>query len=121
MKRRLPLLVLITASCTLGALGPLATPASAQIFDKLGKAAVQAKAAHDDLTTVPLDAHSAFPWPDLVRSFDPRARTSYWWTSSARGALCRGLTHEGPLDVALFVTLFGRAQGEAHGSWSDRS
>jgi predicted Zn-dependent protease len=50
MKRRLPLLVLVTASCTLGALGPLATPASAQIFDKLGKAAVQAKAAHDDLT-----------------------------------------------------------------------
>jgi predicted Zn-dependent protease len=50
MKRRLPLLVLVTASCTLGALGPLARPASAQIFDKLGKAAVQAKAAHDDLT-----------------------------------------------------------------------
>jgi len=108
--RRLPLVALRFASDDNDNASALS-----DITDVLGDA------AHDDLTTVPLDAHSAFPWPDLVRSFDPRARTSYWWTSSARGALCRGLTHDGPLDVALFVTLFGRAQGEAHGSWSDRS
>lgn len=50
MKRRLPLLVLVTACCTAGALGSAAAPADAQIFDKIGKAASQAKQAHDDLT-----------------------------------------------------------------------
>ena len=73
-------------------------------------------AAQDDLKTVPLDAQSGFPWPDLARTFDPRARTSYWWTSRARGAQSRGFMHQGPLDAALFVTLFGRARGEAHGA-----
>ena len=84
--------------------------ALSDIADVLGDA------AQDDLTTVPLDTQSAFPWPDLVRTFDPRAITSYWWTSRTRGATTRGLTHEGSLDVGLFVTLFGAAQREAHGT-----
>jgi hypothetical protein len=84
--------------------------ALSDIADVLGDA------AQDDLTTVPLDSHSAFPWPELAQKFDPRAGTSYWWTSRTRGAMSRGFTHEGPLDVGLFVMLFGAAQGEAHGT-----
>jgi len=83
MKRRLPLLVLATASCTVGALGPLATPASAQIFDKLGKAAVQAKAAHDDLTFTDeeeqdLDKHERDFWKHTVggQPFSETARSA---------------------------------------------
>jgi hypothetical protein len=47
MTRRIPWLALAAAcaSCAAGA-----TPASAQIFDKIGKAATQAKQAHDELT-----------------------------------------------------------------------
>ncbi len=49
MKRSLPVLVAAISCCTLGGVLTAAT-ASAQIFDKLGKAATTAKKAHDDLT-----------------------------------------------------------------------
>jgi predicted Zn-dependent protease len=49
MKRSHPLLAAVIGCCTLGGVFT-ATTASAQIFDKLGKAATTAKKAHDDLT-----------------------------------------------------------------------
>jgi predicted Zn-dependent protease len=49
MRRWLPLLVLVTGCCTVGA-ALTANTASAQIFDKLSKGATKAKQAHDDLT-----------------------------------------------------------------------
>jgi len=48
MTRRFPLLVLVSACCAFAAAMP--ARASAQILDRLGKAAGQAKQAHDDLT-----------------------------------------------------------------------
>ena len=78
-------------------------------------AAVLGDAAIDsDLSTVPLGADSAFPWPDLARMFDPAGRTSYWWSAPRPGRLQSGLTHAGALDATLFVTLFGDAR-EPHG------
>jgi type VI secretion system protein ImpM len=59
-----------------------------------------------DLATVPLDAQSAFPWPDLAQRFDPGGTASYWWTAGKGGA---GFVHRGALDADLFVTLFGGA------------
>lgn len=62
----------------------------------------------DDLATVPLTATSAFPWPDLARTFDPAGTTSYWWARVPPGRLASGgFTHSGMLDSTLFVTLFG--------------
>ena len=66
-------------------------------------------AAGDELTTVPLNADSLFPWPDLVRTFDPAGSTSYWWSSVERVRRHGGLTHSGDLDARLFRTLFGAA------------
>jgi type VI secretion system protein ImpM len=63
----------------------------------------------DELTTVPLNADSLFPWPDLVRTFDPADSTSYWWSSVERVRRHCGLTHSGGLDARLFRTLFGAA------------
>jgi type VI secretion system protein ImpM len=59
------------------------------------------------LATVPLTARSVFPWPDLIQTFDPNARTSYWWCNSELGRALCGFTHEGTLDARLFATLFG--------------
>jgi len=54
---------------------------------------------------VPLNAQTAFPWLDLAQRFDPSGTTSYWWTGASRATA--GFIHDGPLDSALFVTLFG--------------
>jgi type VI secretion system protein ImpM len=89
--------------------------ASAPLDDLSDIAAVLGDAAIDsDLSTVPLGADSAFPWPDLARMFDPAGRTSYWWSAPRPGRLQSGLTHAGALDATLFVTLFGDAR-EPHG------
>jgi len=69
-------------------------------------------ALDDDLTTVPLNAHAAFPWPNLARTFEADGATSYWWNSGRSGALHRGFTHAGPLDAKLFLTLFGEASND---------
>ena len=58
-----------------------------------------------DLATVPLNAQTAFPWLDLAQRFDPSGTTSYWWTGASHATA--GFIHDGPLDGALFVTLFG--------------
>jgi type VI secretion system protein ImpM len=76
----------------------------------LGSAAVA-----DDLATMPLTAHAAFPWPDLVHAFEPAGLTSYWWSSAQPGRLNGGFTHSGSLDATLFVTLFGGAGTVAEG------
>lgn len=60
-----------------------------------------------DLATVPLNAQTAFPWPDLAQRFDSAGTASYWWTGASRAGA--GFVHEGPLDANLFVTLFGEA------------
>jgi type VI secretion system protein ImpM len=60
-----------------------------------------------DLATVPLNARSAFPWPDLAQRFEPAGTTSYWWTGANRASA--GFMHDGSLDADLFVTLFGEA------------
>jgi type VI secretion system protein ImpM len=89
--------------------------ASAPLDDLSDIAAVLGDAASgDDLSTVPLGADSAFPWPDLARMFDPAGRTSYWWSAPRPGRLQSGFTHAGALDATLFVTLFGDAH-EPHG------
>lgn len=62
-----------------------------------------------NLTTVPLNAQSLFPWPDLTRTFDPAGATSYWWGNAEPGKLYCGFTHSGDLNARLFSTLFGAA------------
>jgi type VI secretion system protein ImpM len=59
----------------------------------------------DDLATVPLNAASAFPWPDLGQRFEAAGTASYWWTGANRAGA--GFVHDGALDADLFVTLFG--------------
>lgn len=79
-----------------------ATPEFSDITAVLGSTA-----AGDELTTVPLNADSLFPWPDLVHTFDSAGSTSYWWSSMERVRRHGGLTHSGALDARLFRILFG--------------
>ena len=74
------------------------------ITDVLGTAGLDGS-----LSTVPLTVRSVFPWPDLIETFDPNARTSYWWRNAEHGRMHSGFTHEGALDATLFSTLFGTA------------
>ena len=69
----------------------------------LGELAIES----GDLSTVPLNAQSAFPWPDLAQRFEPAGTASYWWTGANRASA--GFVHDGSLDADLFVTLFGDA------------
>jgi len=69
----------------------------------LGELAIES----GDLSTVPLNAQSAFPWPDLAQRFEPAGTASYWWTGANRASA--GFLHDGSLDDDLFVTLFGDA------------
>jgi type VI secretion system protein ImpM len=78
--------------------------------------AVLGDAARDsDLTTVPLSAEAAFPWPELAGTFDVAGTTSYWWSAVRPGRLQGGFTHRGALDASLFVMLFGDSRNDSEG------
>jgi type VI secretion system protein ImpM len=86
-------------------------PSPPEIADLSDIAAVLGDAALDNaLTTVPLNARSIFPWPDLVRTFEPSGATSYWWRVEPGRMQC-GFTHEGALNTRLFSMLFGAPAG----------
>jgi len=81
--------------------------AAARDGDDLGSVLDDLAIESGDLATVPLNAQSAFPWPDLAQRFDPAGTASYWWTGANRASA--GFVHHGSLDADLFVTLFGEA------------
>jgi type VI secretion system protein ImpM len=75
--------------------------------DDIGSVLDELAIESGDLATVPLNAQSAFPWPDLAQRFDPAGTTSYWWTGANRASA--GFVHDGSLDADLFATLFGES------------
>jgi type VI secretion system protein ImpM len=93
-----------------GATQALAADDRSRPPDDLGNVLDDLAIGADALATVPLNAQSTFPWPDLARQFDAQGSTSYWWTS-ARSLTSAGFTHRGGLDAGLFVTLFTARSG----------